>query len=132
MENVQKPCNPKYNMLPSECLKLMFFCYASHEALHPLYPIWQIHIINYSNLFCRRYLQQCLHTLLVTDIKFCQTENVEQHLWKILFYNIIELMRKSVAENAENKEQCKQTMLTLIEQVWIIILFILKENHLPV
>lgn len=119
-------------MLPSECLKLMNFCYVSREALHLLQPIQQIRIINYSNIFCRQYLQQCLHTLLVTDIKFCQTENVEQHLWKILFYNIIELLRKSVADNAENKEQCKQTMLTLIEQVWNILLFILNENHLSV
>jgi protein SMG6 len=60
--------------------------------------------------------------LLVTDLKFCQTENVEQHLWKILFYNIIELLRKSVAENVENKEQYKQIMLTIIEQVWNVLL----------
>jgi protein SMG6 len=62
----------------------------------------------------------------VTDIKFCQTENVEQHLWKILFYNIIELLRKSIAEDAQNKAQYKQTMLTLIEQVQSVSHFVLK------
>ena len=52
-------------------------------------------------------------------MKFCQTENVEQHFWKILFYNIIELLRKGLTEDLENKEQYKQTMLTLIEEVSI-------------
>ena len=70
-------------------------------------------------MFYRQFLQHYLHTLLVQDIKFCQTENVEQHFWKILFYNIIELLRKGVTEDSDSKEQYKQTMLTLIEQVFI-------------
>ncbi|KAG7196526.1 hypothetical protein KM043_018551 [Ampulex compressa] len=42
----------------------------------------------------REYLQEALRTLLERDMKFCQVENVEQHFWKILFYNIIEMLRK--------------------------------------
>lgn len=59
----------------------------------------------------RQFLHDSLEYLLVKDIKFCQMENVENHYWKILYYNIIEIMRKS-----ENKEQYKQFILSLIEE----------------
>ncbi|PSN43517.1 hypothetical protein C0J52_21207 [Blattella germanica] len=75
-------------------------------------------LLNWSRVAClRQFFQQALHTLLVQDLKFCQTENVEQHFWKILFYNIIEVLRKGLSDDPDNKEQYKQTMLSLIEQV---------------
>lgn len=55
--------------------------------------------------------------LLITDLKFCQAENVEQHLWKLMFYNIIEVLRKGVAEDRENRDHYKKSMLTVIEEV---------------
>lgn len=66
--------------------------------------------------FLRRSLQQSLLTLLETDMKFCQAENVEQHFWKILFYNIIEMLRKVMPkEGPESRDLCKKIMLKIID-----------------
>ncbi|XP_044015276.1 uncharacterized protein LOC122857262 isoform X2 [Aphidius gifuensis] len=66
--------------------------------------------------FLRHSLQQSLTTLLKTDLKFCQTENIEQHFWKILYYNIIEMLRKiMIKEDNEGKKLCKKTMLKMID-----------------
>ncbi|KAL6441260.1 hypothetical protein ACFW04_003491 [Cataglyphis niger] len=67
--------------------------------------------------YIRHFLQQSLKILLETDIKFCQTENVEQHFWKILFYNLIEMLRKTMPkENSEGRERYKQIMLNIIDE----------------
>ncbi|XP_033208324.1 telomerase-binding protein EST1A isoform X2 [Belonocnema kinseyi] len=67
--------------------------------------------------YIRHFLQESLQNLLETDIKFCQSENIEQHFWKILFYNMIELLRKSMPkDNAESREQCKKIMLSIIDE----------------
>jgi protein SMG6 len=58
-----------------------------------------------------------MRTLLVTDIRFCELENVEQHIWKISFHNIIEASRKSMADDAEFKDQYKTLLLSLIDEV---------------
>ncbi|XP_026668132.1 telomerase-binding protein EST1A-like isoform X2 [Ceratina calcarata] len=64
----------------------------------------------------RQFLQDSLKTLLETDIKFCQVENVEQHFWKILFYNMIEMLRKGMPkENTEGREHYKKIMLKIID-----------------
>ncbi|KAL0115477.1 hypothetical protein PUN28_010771 [Cardiocondyla obscurior] len=66
--------------------------------------------------YIRHFLQQSLKILLETDIKFCQAENVEQHFWKILFYNLIEMLRKAMPkENSEGRERYKQIMLNIID-----------------
>ncbi|KAK2576206.1 hypothetical protein KPH14_008409 [Odynerus spinipes] len=67
--------------------------------------------------YIRHFLQDSLQTLLKTDIKFCQAENVEQHFWKMLFYNMIEMLRKGMSkENSESKEYYKKTMLSIIDE----------------
>ena len=67
--------------------------------------------------YIREFLQQSLQILLETDIKFCQAENVEQHFWKILFYNMIEMLRKSMLkESSEGRERCKKIMLSIIDE----------------
>ncbi|XP_029049642.1 telomerase-binding protein EST1A-like isoform X2 [Osmia bicornis bicornis] len=68
-------------------------------------------------LYIRHFLQESLKTLLETDIKFCQAENVEQHFWKILFYNMIEMLRKGMPkENPEGREHYKKIMLKIIDE----------------
>lgn len=53
----------------------------------------------------------------MTDLKFCQAENVEQHFWKIMYYNIIEILRKPIAqENIELREQYKKILLKLVDE----------------
>ncbi|XP_015171986.1 PREDICTED: telomerase-binding protein EST1A isoform X1 [Polistes dominula] len=67
--------------------------------------------------YIRHFLQDSLLTLLKTDIKFCQAENVEQHFWKILFYNMIEMLRKGMSKDSpESKEFYKKTMLSIIDE----------------
>ncbi|XP_066589128.1 telomerase-binding protein EST1A-like isoform X1 [Prorops nasuta] len=68
-------------------------------------------------IYIRQFLQETLKTLLETDIKFCQAENVEQHFWKILFYNMIERLREAMPkENAESREPYKKIMLNIIDE----------------
>nr|XP_022917819.1 telomerase-binding protein EST1A isoform X1 [Onthophagus taurus] len=64
----------------------------------------------------RNFLMQSLEYLLCKDIKFCQSEYVEYHFWKILFYNIIEMMRKEIANNSTNREQYKEFVLSIIDE----------------
>ncbi|RZB54405.1 telomerase-binding protein EST1A [Asbolus verrucosus] len=64
----------------------------------------------------RQFLKEGLQYLLCKDLKFCQTENVEQHLWKILYHNIIEVTRKAITNDPANKEQYKGFLLYLIDE----------------
>jgi protein SMG6 len=64
----------------------------------------------------RQFLKEALQYLLCKDLKFCQTENVEQHLWKILYHNIIEVTRKAITNDPPNKEQYKGFLLYLIDE----------------
>lgn len=81
-------------------------------------------IINHGGLFLdwgnvqalRCFLLKSLEYLLCKDLKFCQTENVDQHFWKILFHNIIEMTRKALSTNSENKDQYKGFLLWLIDE----------------
>lgn len=67
---------------------------------------WSTYVNEY-----RQFLHSSLEFLLINDIKFCQMENVENHFWRILYYNIIELIRKS-----DSKEKLKAFTLSLIEE----------------
>lgn len=67
--------------------------------------------------YVRQFLQRSLEILLLTEIKFCQEENVEQHMWKITYYNLIETLRKSMVDDPENKEGYKNALLTIVDEV---------------
>ncbi|KRT84824.1 hypothetical protein AMK59_2889, partial [Oryctes borbonicus] len=74
-------------------------------------------LINWGNVSVyRNFLMKSLEYLLCKDMKFCQSENVEHHFWKILFYNIIEMMRKAITTDPSNKEQYKGFLLYLIDE----------------
>lgn len=74
-------------------------------------------LINWGNVSVyRSFLMKSLEYLLCKDMKFCQSENVEHHFWKILFYNIIEMMRKAIVTDPGNKEQYKGFLLYLIDE----------------
>lgn len=61
----------------------------------------------------------------MSEIKFCQEENVEQHMWKITYYNLIETLRKSMVEDPENKEGYKNALLTIVDEVPMVFTFAL-------
>ncbi|XP_066253104.1 telomerase-binding protein EST1A isoform X2 [Euwallacea similis] len=63
----------------------------------------------------RKFLQSALEYLLSKSIKFCQIANLEQHLWKLLYYNIIEVTRKALVDDPENKQQYKAYLLYIID-----------------
>ncbi|XP_037869133.1 telomerase-binding protein EST1A isoform X2 [Bombyx mori] len=46
----------------------------------------------------RSFLQNALQRLLMSDLKYCQADNVEHQFWKILYYNFIEALRKSFSQ----------------------------------
>lgn len=74
-------------------------------------------LISWGNVVSlRRFLMESLEFFLCKDLKFSQTENIEQHFWKILFHNIIEMMRKAISNDPENKEQYKGFVLSLIDE----------------
>lgn len=54
--------------------------------------------------FCqqlRERIQRIFEDLLSNDMKFCQQEHVEHYFWKLLFYKIIEVLRKQIQESDE-------------------------------
>lgn len=55
--------------------------------------------------------------MLRSEIKFCCKENVENHFWKIMYYNPIELMRNmyQASDNEEFKDDIKKKLNTLID-----------------
>ncbi|XP_057667443.1 telomerase-binding protein EST1A isoform X1 [Diorhabda carinulata] len=64
----------------------------------------------------RCFLKEALEYLICKSIKFCQTEKVEQHFWNILYHNIIEITRKAIKDDHENKEKYKGLLLNLIDE----------------
>jgi len=64
----------------------------------------------------RKFLQDSLRNMLTTDLRFCQVENVEQHIWKISFHNLIEALRKVMVDNPEMKEHYKALLLSVIDE----------------
>ncbi|XP_045475193.1 telomerase-binding protein EST1A isoform X2 [Harmonia axyridis] len=64
----------------------------------------------------RQFLKESLQYFLGKDLKFSQTCNIEQHFWKLLYYNIIERIRKASQEDEENKEDYKQFVLYLVDE----------------
>ncbi|XP_063703273.1 telomerase-binding protein EST1A isoform X2 [Culicoides brevitarsis] len=78
--------------------------------------------------------QQCLIEFLRHDIKFCEIENVEQHCWKMLFYNIIELLRRPLGENIdeESKKFYKTKLMEIIDpgvKYWEQIIPVLEARY---
>uniref|UniRef100_A0A1B6CG54 PIN domain-containing protein n=2 Tax=Clastoptera arizonana TaxID=38151 RepID=A0A1B6CG54_9HEMI len=63
----------------------------------------------------RLLLGNIFRALLTTDIKFCEHENMEQYMWKLLYYNIIEYLRKGMAESPASKDKFKKLILEIVD-----------------
>ncbi|XP_076065529.1 telomerase-binding protein EST1A-like isoform X2 [Oratosquilla oratoria] len=63
----------------------------------------------------RLHLQGCYKQLLISDIKVCQEKNIENNLWKHLYYIIIEKLREYIATNPALKEKSLGTMFMIID-----------------
>ncbi|KAJ0180547.1 hypothetical protein K1T71_003951 [Dendrolimus kikuchii] len=62
-------------------------------------------------------LQNALQRLLMADLKYCQADNVEHNFWKILYYNFIEVLRRSFSQiSPENKPKIVKLINTIIDE----------------
>ncbi|CAG9783765.1 unnamed protein product [Diatraea saccharalis] len=65
----------------------------------------------------RTFLQNALQRLLMADLKYCQADNIEHHFWKILYYNFIEMLRKSFSQiSPDDKTKVVKLINTIIEE----------------
>jgi len=67
----------------------------------------------------REFLHHVLIERITTDLKFCLTEHIDQHVWKHTYYNLIEQLKAHMVANPENKEYYVKTFLGLVEEVRI-------------
>uniref|UniRef100_A0A182VSN4 Telomerase activating protein Est1-like N-terminal domain-containing protein n=1 Tax=Anopheles minimus TaxID=112268 RepID=A0A182VSN4_9DIPT len=82
-------------------------------------------IIEQGNLFTewdeyvaiRHRLQQLLETFLLKEMRFAQDVNLEHHLWRLLFYGIIEQLRKMLNEtqDEERKRYLQERALEVVQ-----------------
>lgn len=64
----------------------------------------------------RERIQKIFEDLLSNDMKFCQQEHVEHYFWKLLFYRIIEVLRKQIQECDEaSKGSYKEKALDTVD-----------------
>lgn len=65
----------------------------------------------------REKIQKLLEGFLIHEMKFCMTHNVEHYFWKLLFYNLIELMRKRLNETKLESEEIflKEKLFEMID-----------------
>jgi Telomerase activating protein Est1/Est1 DNA/RNA binding domain len=61
-------------------------------------------------------IQRIFEELLCKDMRFCQLEHVEHHFWKLLFYRIIEVLRKQIQDcDEESKVIYKEKALETVD-----------------
>ncbi|CAO1399696.1 unnamed protein product [Diamesa serratosioi] len=61
-------------------------------------------------------IQKIFEDLLRTEMKFCQQEHIEHYFWKLLYYKIIELLRKKMDSCDETQKiMYKEKILEIID-----------------
>ncbi|GFW59426.1 telomerase-binding protein EST1A [Trichonephila clavipes] len=63
---------------------------------------------------CRWKLQLRYENIILADPKYCAEHNPEQSLWKIVYHQVIESLRKKLEDNRENQDLIKETLLNII------------------
>ncbi|XP_058126851.1 telomerase-binding protein EST1A [Anopheles ziemanni] len=65
----------------------------------------------------RQELQRLLQTFLLQEMRFAQDVNLEHHFWRLLYYNVVEQLRKLLndAPNAEEKDFLQKSALEVVE-----------------
>lgn len=64
----------------------------------------------------RQRIQRIFEDLLNDEMRFCQQEHVEHYFWKLLFYRIIEVLRKQIQECDEaSKSGYKEKALETVD-----------------
>lgn len=69
-------------------------------------------------LFLRLDLLGLYERIILTDIEFSDSQNVDQALWKNVFYQVIERFRQLLKDPAcENLSDIRNMLLTLLDEV---------------
>lgn len=56
----------------------------------------------------RRCVQQLLHQFILREIKFCLQHNVENHIWKVLYYNTVEMLKRQFMSPEVMEEETRE------------------------
>lgn len=76
-------------------------------------------VLQWTNILeVREKIQKIFEELLRVDMRFCQAEHVEHYFWKLLFYNIIEMLRKfsqDCADDENAKSAYKDKAIEIID-----------------
>lgn len=54
---------------------------------------------------CRNKIKSIFIELIKHEMKFCRQHNVEQYFWKLLYYNVIETMRRMMGDAVGNMDE---------------------------
>lgn len=67
----------------------------------------------------RKNIQGIFEELLRVDMRFCQSEHVEHYFWKLLFYRIIEILRKNMQDCDDDDDVrrgiCKEKAIEIVD-----------------
>lgn len=83
----------------------------------------------------RKCLQKLLQQFLTHEMKFCAQHIVENHFWKLLYYNVIEMLRRCYSDeslNVELRNFYKDKALNVVEeglQFFEQIIKLLQDNY---
>lgn len=74
----------------------------------------------FSSAFSRADLLGLYEDIILADIEFSDSQNVDQALWKNVFYQVIERFRQLLKDPTyENTPHIRNMLLTLLDEVGI-------------
>lgn len=65
---------------------------------------------------CRWKLQLRYENIILADPRYCAEQNVEQSLWKSVFYQVIEALRREIDEHPDNREEAKKILINAVDE----------------
>jgi hypothetical protein len=66
-------------------------------------------------IYFRVEIQRRLQEALLVDVELSNKKNIEQMLWKSVFYQVIEMLRHQIAEGSDS--DAKQQLMTVLDDV---------------
>lgn len=73
-----------------------------------------------TSLFSRADLLRLYEQVVLTDIEFSDSQNVDQALWKNIFYQVIERFRQLLKDPTyDNIDNIRNILLTLLDEVGV-------------
>ncbi len=92
-------------------------------------------ILNFFCCLCRAELLTLYERVILTDIEFSDSQNLDQALWKNVFYQVIERFRQLLKDQtSDTASQIKTMLMTLLEEVdmYRVVYILLMKVHVIV